>query len=81
MRKYGLWNFVYQKALNKHFTPVFLIQNNLFEYTTREHKFQRWFCTQNWVETFVSKISDIKGVKNISEQSVTYLVQLWLGYA
>ena len=34
------------------------------------------FIFKNWVETFVLKISDIKGVKNISEQSVIYLVQL-----
>ena len=47
IKTYTLKNiFVYQKAWIQYFTPVFLLQNNLCEFTAWEHKFKRWLCTQ-----------------------------------
>ena len=34
---------------NEHFTQFSLLQNNFGEFTTQEHKFKRWFCTQELV--------------------------------
>jgi hypothetical protein len=39
--------FVYQKALIRTFKPAFLLQSNVCEFTAREHKVKRLFCTQN----------------------------------
>ena len=36
---------VYKKALIRTFQSAFLLQNNLCEFTTQEHKFKRWSCT------------------------------------
>ena len=41
-----LYYFVYQKALIRTFHTIFWLQNNLFEFTAREHKFKGWFCSQ-----------------------------------
>ena len=38
-----------RKLYYEHFTPAFWVQNNLFEFTNREHKFKRWFYTQKSV--------------------------------
>ena len=35
--------FMYQKALVRTFTPAFWLQNNLCEFTAREHKLKSYF--------------------------------------
>ena len=41
--------FLYQKTLIRTFHTSFRLQNNLCEFTTREHKFKRWFCNKKSV--------------------------------
>ena len=41
--------FVYQKTIIQTFHSSFLTTNCLCEFTTREYKFNRWFCTQKLV--------------------------------
>ena len=49
--------FVYQKVLIRIFHTIFLLLNNLWKLTTREHK--SWLCSKNMIKTFVIKISDL----------------------
>ena len=56
----GIIYFLYQKALNEHFTPALWLHNNLCELTALEQKLKSWFCTQKPVLKVRLKISGIQ---------------------
>ena len=37
------WCLYTRKLWYEHYTPSYLLQNNLCDFTTREHKFKKWF--------------------------------------